>query len=60
MSDKTDDRLDGTARAIEDHDPAREPYASMDREEIAELMNQEELSGYELERLHEHFLDKCS
>jgi hypothetical protein len=47
-------------RAQGDHDPAREPYASMTREEVFDLMQAEGLSAYDYERLHQHFLDKCS
>jgi len=47
-------------RAIDDHDPAREPYASMSRDEIIALMEHEGLSAYEYERLNQHLLDKCT
>jgi hypothetical protein len=59
MSDDADWAAE-TERAIEEHDPTREPYASMGRDEIRELMQADGIGAYELEMLNQFFLDKCS
>jgi hypothetical protein len=60
MSDDQEDWATGSSRAIDEHDPAREPYASMSRDEIRELMQAEGLSGYQFEMLNQHLMDKCT
>ena len=46
-------------RAFREHDPTREPYASMSKDEILASML-EARGGREFEALREFLLDKCS
>jgi hypothetical protein len=51
--------LPDPARASREHDPAREPFASMSRDDILEAML-DARGGREWEFLREFLLDRCS
>ena len=60
MADDRADWLADVERACDEHDPALEPYASMTKDELRALMQDDSLAAGDYERLRQHFLDKCS
>jgi len=59
VSDSWSDWQPDPERAFREHDPAREPYASMSRDEILTHMRNAK-GGREWEFLREFLVDKCT